>query len=112
LVPLAKVGGLLAQTLNRKLAVLVASSVHCAWTVTVAVEDILLAPLIVQFPCVGPMFTWTVGKAPPTDDTSLPLGVVKVAVAPPVVDNTLQLTVFSFLPVMLTLICLVDPANT
>jgi hypothetical protein len=39
-------------------------------------------------------------------------GLVNVALAPPVVERTLQLTLFSEPPVMLALICLVEPGKT
>jgi hypothetical protein len=58
------------------------------------------------------MFTRTVGNPAVTVETAEAAGVVKVALAPPVVDRTLQLIVFNEPPVMLTLICRVDPGKT
>jgi hypothetical protein len=82
--------------------------------VTQAVEDTVKVPLpeTEQFPETEPILTCTVGNVLATAETSSLLGVVNVALAPPVAESTLQLTVGSDLPFMLTLICLVDPVRT
>jgi hypothetical protein len=72
-----------------------------------------MAPVMEQLPAVGPKSTSTVARPALIDDCPLPVAtVLKVALAPPVVDKTLQLTVFSVPPVIWTLICLVEPGNT
>jgi hypothetical protein len=58
------------------------------------------------------MVTRTVGKPSVTVETLEAAGVVKVALAPPVADRTLQLTVLSEPPVMFTLICRFEPGRT
>ena len=52
-----------------------------------------MEPLIEQLPAVEPILTCTVGSPALTEDASLAAGVVNVALAPPVVESTLQLTV-------------------
>jgi hypothetical protein len=58
------------------------------------------------------MLTRTVGNPAVTVETLEAAGVVNVALAPPVVVKTLQLTVFNDPPLMLTLICRVEPGKT
>jgi hypothetical protein len=53
-----------------------------------------------------------VGNPEAIVEAAVTAGVVNDALAPPVVDRTLQLIVFNEPLVMLTLICRVDPGKT